>query len=32
MCGGIEPKTLFGVNEMTYMWIIMGLIHGINKK
>lgn len=32
MCGLTEPRTLFGMNEMTCMWIIMGLIHGVNKK
>lgn len=32
MCGLIEPRTLFGMSEMTCMWIVMGFIHGINKK
>lgn len=32
MCGLTEPRTLFGMGEMTCMWIIMGIIHGINKK
>lgn len=32
ICGWAEPVTLFGMSEMTCMWIIMGLIHGINKK
>lgn len=32
MCGLTEPVTLFGMSEMTCMWIIMGLIHCVNKK
>lgn len=27
---GVEPKTLLGLGEMTWMWILMAIAHGAN--